>query len=703
MEKAIVAISSDFLDAFAALPRQIQGKVTEFINKFRNNPRSPGINYEKINNAIDKKICSVRIDDTYRGIVVRQEETGVYLLLWVDHHDDAYAWAQRKKCIINPVTGNIQVFDVITEVPEKTEKQSSLFSGISDEELISLGIPEEQISLVRTIASEEMLYSLKELFPEDAYEALEWLANGFSVQEVSQLFKSDSDDEKDKDDKEIKDDNFAAALDNARSQKNFVIIDDEDELRRIIAEPLEKWRVFLHPTQRKLVTKDYNGPACILGGAGTGKTVVAMHRAKYLASKAKGNEKILFTTYTTNLAEDIKENLRKICTEDEMRHIEVINLDAWVMQFMRERGFSYSIVYDDQLEEIWENAIALAADNSGFTPRFYSDEWLKVISPQEAYTKEAYMKASRIGRGTRLDRKARLQVWNVIEEYKALMKDKQIRDVETAMYECRLLIEKNPGMLPYSAVIVDEAQDFSTNAFRLLRSIAGEQHKNDMFIVGDAHQRIYKNKVVLSKCGINVRGRSSYLRINYRTTEEIRKYAFGLLKGIPFDNLDIDYDHGKICQSLTHGITPIAKNFNSATEELEYIIDEIKKLQSSGTDLKSICIVARTNKLLDDYIKGLSGRGIKTYEIKRSKIDDRSFEGVRVATMHRVKGLEFKHVFVVAVNKRIVPLHSAINTTDPVASEESLTAEKCLLYVALTRAQKTAYITSYGQLSELII
>jgi len=167
--------------------------------------------------------------------------------------------------------------------------------------------------------------------------------------------------------------------------------------------------------------------------------------------------------------------------------------------------------------------------------------------------------------------------------------------------------------------------------------------------------------------------------------------------------LDIDYDHGKICQSLTHGITPIAKNFNSATEELEYIIDEIKKLQSSGTDLKSICIVARTNKLLDDYIKGLSGRGIKTYEIKRSKIDDRSFEGVRVATMHRVKGLEFKHVFVVAVNKRIVPLHSAINTTDPVASEESLTAEKCLLYVALTRAQKTAYITSYGQLSELII
>ena len=297
MEKAVIAISSDFFDAFAALPRQIQGKVTEFVNKFRVNPRSPGINYEKIKNAQDNKIWSVRIDDTYRGIVVREEKSGVYILLWVDHHDNAYAWAQRKKCIINPATGNVQVFDAITEVPEKTEVQSDIFSGISDRELISLGIPEEQLSLVRTITSEEMLYSLKNSFPEDAYEALEWLVNGFTVEEVSELFASD--------DKVIKDGNLATALDNAWSQKSFVVIEGEEELRRIMAEPLEKWRVFLHPTQRKIVKKDYNGPARVLGGAGTGKTVVAMHRAKYLAAKMQGNEKILFTTYTTNLAGDI--------------------------------------------------------------------------------------------------------------------------------------------------------------------------------------------------------------------------------------------------------------------------------------------------------------------------------------------------------------------------------------------------------------
>ncbi len=274
MSKAVIAISSEFLDAFAALPRQIQSKVTEFIKKFRSNPRSPGINYEKIKNAKDKNICSVRIDDTYRGIVVRQEKTGTYLLLWVDHHDDAYAWAENKKCIINPVTGSIQVFDLTTEVQETTEEQSNIFRGVSDKELISLGVPEEQIPLVRSIASEEGLYSLKESFSEDAYEVLELLANGFSVQEISQWIESD--DEKAK----VKDDNLATALDNARSQKSFVVIEGEEELLRIMAEPLEKWRVFLHPTQRKLVKKDFNGPACVLGGAGTGKTVVAMHRAK---------------------------------------------------------------------------------------------------------------------------------------------------------------------------------------------------------------------------------------------------------------------------------------------------------------------------------------------------------------------------------------------------------------------------------------
>ena len=269
------------------------------------------------------------------------------------------------------------------------------------------------------------------------------------------------------------------------------------------------------------------------------------------------------------------------------------------------------------------------------------------------------------------------------------------------MYECRVLLAKDTTNT-YSAVIVDEGQDFSTNAYKLLRTIVSDERPNDIFIVGDAHQRIYNKRAVLSKCGINIRGRSSYLRINYRTTEEIRKYAFAVLKNIPFDNLDDEYEAEFHCQSLTHGDYPKIKNFKTANEENEYIINEVSALAKGGVQLKDICLVARTHKFLDDYKRELPNAGIKVYEIKRNKLDDRSFDGIRVATMHRVKGLEFPYVFVVAANNRVIPLASTINENDPVSKNETLTSEKCLLYVALTRAQKATYITSYGAKSEFI-
>lgn len=220
------------------------------------------------------------------------------------------------------------------------------------------------------------------------------------------------------------------------------------------------------------------------------------------------------------------------------------------------------------------------------------------------------------------------------------------------MYECRKVLENKKLTGQYTSIIVDEGQDLSPSAYRLLRALAGDEHQNDIFVVGDSHQRIYRNKAVLPKCGINVRGRSSYLRINYRTTKEIRKFSFGLLNGVSFDDLDEDYDNGKGCQSLTHGDKPEIKEFATSEEELDYLVSRIHELESSGVEQKNICIVARTHKLLDNYIAGLQRAGIKSYEIKANKTDDRSFEGVRIATMHRLKGLEFYHVFAVAVNKR---------------------------------------------------
>lgn len=691
-----VAISSDFLTAFARLPRQVQGKVTEFVNKFRNNPMSPGINYEKLNSGIDKKIFSVRIDDTYRGIVVRQQEVGVYLLLWVDHHDEAYQWAARKRCEVNPKTGAIQVFDVQTVVEQaSTPDKVTLFALAKDDELIKLGVPEIQLDFVRSFISKEDFYKAEQSMPHDAYEHLSWLAEGFPMEEVLELVLEEQN-------TSSASDNLATALDVPTTLKSFVVVDGEDELRRIMAEPLEKWRVFLHPTQRKIARKEYSGSARVLGGAGTGKTVVAMHRAKHLASKCEGQQRILMTTFTANLAADIRENLRKICTVEELRRIEVIHLDAWVNQFLRESGFSAQIGYDDVIKPLWERAVLLANIDLPFETSFYEEEWNRIVIAQEALTLEKYVKATRNGRGTRLDRKKRMHIWKVFENYQNLMKENQIRDINTSMYESTKLLQSAGRKPRYASIIIDEGQDFSDNAYRLIRALAGEEHPNDIFIVGDSHQRIYRNHPILSKCGINIRGRSSILKINYRTTEEIRKQALLLLKGISFDDLDEGFDLGDKCQSLTHGEKPIVENFGNANDEFDFLLREVKKLKDNGVSLTDICVVARTKKLVDDYIALFTRAGIRSYAIKRNKVDDRSFDGLRVATMHRVKGLEFKYVFIAAVNNRIIPLSSAINKTDAVSEEESITSEKCLLYVAMTRAQKGVYITSYGRKSEFL-
>ena len=707
---ATVAISSDFLTAFSKLPKQIQGKVTEFINKFRNNPKSSGINLEKLP-AIDKNMRSVRIDNTYRGIVVYQEESSVYLLLWVDHHDEAYEWAKRKTCRVNSKTGALQVFDVQTvEVTEESKPSTTttLFSRISIEDMIALGTPKELVPYLKSIPDKETFYSSKDSLPSDVYENLSWIAEGFDPKEIIEMINDDTG-ESSQDEADTKPEqampvteDFSVALKNSESKKSFVVIEGEEELRRIMAEPLEKWRVFLHPTQRKIVKKNYKGSARVLGGAGTGKTVVAMHRAKYLASQLSDDERILFTTFTANLAEDIKSNLRKICSLEELQKIEVINIDAWVMRFLSEVGFSAKIDYGEEIDNLWQSAVVNSLTELDYQWSFYKDEWNRVVIPQEALSLEKYVKAKRTGRGVRLDRKKRIEVWKVFDAYLSLMKEEQIRDINMAMYECSKLFKNNGTKNKYAHIIVDEGQDFSDNAFRLLRTIAGEERPNDIFIVGDSHQRIYNNYPTLSKCGINVRGRSSILKINYRTTEETRRYAFALLNGISFDDLDDDIDLGDKCRSLVHGEAPVVKCFADANEELSYLNDCISDLQDRCVPLKNICIVARTNQLVKDYSAQLTKSGYSVYQIKRSKADDLTHDGIRIATMHRVKGLEFQYVFIVSANNRIVPLEAAIDHSDPISERESYTAEKCLLYVALTRAQKQAYITCYGKKSELI-
>lgn len=696
MGKATVAISQDFFNSFAALPKSKQNKVMEFLSKFRSNPEANGFNYEKIKNASDPNMHSVRIDDAYRAILIREEEANVYLLLWVDHHDEAYDWAVRKRCILNHTTGSIQVYEMqetsqpMARIPSE---EKLLFEAISDGVLQKLGVPEELIAYVRTL-TDKNFDSAKEKLPRDAFEALDYVHVGLDPEEViAELYGETSADSTG---------DLASALQNPITKMQFYVAEGEEDLKAMMNAPLELWRVYLHPSQRRIVRKEYKGPARILGGAGTGKTVVAMHRAKELAAHCLGNERILFTTFTENLAADIQDNLRKICTPDIMKHIEVVNLDQWVNRYLRAHEYPYTIVYGDQIAEMWKRAESYTGEDFDLPEGFFQEEWETVVQAQNIQTLAEYAKVPRPGRGVRLDRKLRMRVWKVFEEYRTLMDEEKVCDAACAMNECAQLLFVGPEVRLYASVIVDEGQDFGPSAYRLLRAIAGSEHTNDLFIVGDAHQRIYKNKVILSRCGINVRGRSGKLRMNYRTTEEIRHSAMNMLSGLSFDDLDDGVDDGKGYVSLSHGDQPSVSVYATQDQEADELVKCIQEQIAAGVDPREICVVARTNALVDDYKKYLAAAGIDSFEVKRRQADDRSRMGVRLAIMHRVKGLEFITVFIVAANKNYIPLKSAINRTDPAEREAAIVSERCLLYVAMTRAKKKVMISSYGAISEFL-
>lgn len=708
ISKVKVAISSDFMNAFAAVPKNMQGKVLEFITKFRNNPSASSINYEKIAEFKDSTLRSVRIDQTYRGIVKKPESGNVYMLLWVDNHDKAYAWAKNKKCNINPETGSLQIYDVgdsqladELDIPPPEKYQDSLFASIHDRHLLKLGVPEDLLPLVRNIFSDEQLEQVVTQLPTEANEALTALAAGYTLDEVFREFDKSAD-EKEKIDAE----NYEAALENPDTKRRFFVVEDDLILQEILEAPLEKWRVFLHPSQRSLVEKDWNGPVRVLGGAGTGKTVVAIHRAKWLAENAftDENDNILFTTFTRNLAADIKENLSKICPGKLMRRIEVVNLDRWVSGFLRKNEYIYDIDYGRRTRPLWEKALTLVPGELGYDESFYREEWDRVIQPQAISTFNDYLKASRVGRGTRLSRQNRKAIWPVFEEYRVLLNENNLREVDDAMQDACTIIRDKGDILPYKAIVVDEAQDMSAHAFRLIRQmIPGGEQKNDLFIVGDAHQRIYRHKVILGRCGIKIIGRGRKLKINYRTTEENRRWAVNLLKGLTFDDLDGGEDDQKGYKSLIHGIVPKVECTESFQAELDILIKYIDQIEQEGGSLSEICLVARTHDLLKQYEGALKAKGKETYFIRRSEAEDRRKPGVRLATMHRVKGLEFDRVIIAGVNDGIVPLKVEWATTsDPVIQSDRETQERALLYVAATRAKREVVVSCFGKPSRFI-
>lgn len=694
-QKFRVAVYDEFLDAFARLPRAQQKKVSQFMRKFRSDPTSSAINYEKISTFRDPNMRTVRIDQQYRAVILKPEQGNVYVLLWVDNHDEAMAWAAPKQVVIHPETGSLQV--LIAEpapaaAPVVTKAAAAappLYGQWSDSDLIGLGVPELALPQVRAIRAESELDLLAATLPPEAYEALFFLGSGSSLEEVRQALAVEKPVAIDPTD-------FSAALETATSQRRFHVVTDDQELEAILDAPLEKWRIYLHPSQRRIVTASFNGPARVLGGAGTGKTVVAMHRAKHLATQVfTGDEdRILFTTFTVNLAHDIQDSLQKLAPPAAMRRIEVVHLDKWVSDFLKSQGYDYRIEYWDMkgspLPELWESALADKPEQVELPRAFFREEWDFVVQPAGCASYDAYRDAPRVGRGVRLSRQQRKAIWPVFEEYRNLLEAKRIREPLDAMRDVVELLKKLKGRSRYRAVIVDEAQDMSTIAFQVLRAIAPEE-PNDLFIVGDGHQRIYRRQVSLAKAGVKITGRSRKLYINYRTTDEIRRFAVALLHDVHVDDLDEGVDDNKKYKSLMHGSAPRIERCGSFAKEVQTIAEFVK----AADDPKSTCLVTRTHQDLDQYDAALRELGIATYRIRRSEAEDRDKPGLRLATMHRVKGLEFDRMIIAGANEGKVPLLAGdAESDDRGVREEAELRERALFYVASTRARRELLITS---------
>lgn len=687
--KPKVALSQDFLGQLAKISSAIQGKILKWAIKFQADPTDASTNYEKINGARDDNLRSVRIDQDWRGIVFKPKQGDVYVLLYVDHHDDAYSWAVNRKIAVNPVTGAMQVV-VLTEVaasipgaaiannPLLASESPALFADFSDQDFLALGTPEALLPNVRAIRTEADLDALQPILPLESYEGLFLVAAGDSVNQILGARET-------RVDKVIDTEDFVTSLQTPESQSRFVMVSDDAALAAILNAPLSQWRVFLHPTQNKLAVGDRSGPMRVLGGAGTGKTVLAMHRAKWLAeNRCQGGKKVLFTTFTKNLATDIEDNLKTLCSAATLEKIEVKNLDAWVHAFLRSQKYEHSIVYNrrEAAHDAWQNALTLKNPSLSLDDRFYEDELEQVVLAQGISTLDEYRMARRSGRGVTLTRAKRDGIWPVFEEYRSQLAARKLKEVDDAYRDAAMLIAQDTAVAArYAAIVVDETQDFGPQALRLLRALVPPA-PNDLFFVGDGHQRIYtRNRAAMSRCGIAIQGRSRKLYINYRTTEEIRRQAVALLEGIEIDDMDEGVDEDKRYKSLSHGPKPTIEHVETMEQAFEMIKAQLLPRLDVAPEMlpPAICVITATKTLREQVNQYLRQLGIETHVIEANGRDSADRKAVRLATMHRAKGLEFDCVIVLA---------TSCQPTDPARFE----TQQKLIYVALTRAKREAVL-----------
>lgn len=681
-------IADSFIDSLAKLNGQEQKAVKNTSFDLQVNPAHPGMQFHKLKKSKDENFWSVRVNQDLRIIVHRTEQS--LLLCYVDHHDDAYAWAARRRIERHPRTGAAQMVEIRETMEQETSQPASapqpsvpgksfLFAEVSDDTLLDYGVPSDWLEDVRQATEDSILHLIDHL-PQEAAEALLDLATGTTPQ-IPAAETPDSD-----------------PFNHPDAQRRFRVLANQEELERALEFPWEKWTVFLHPTQQSYVERAYSGPTRISGSAGTGKTIVALHRAVHLAHQ-NPQARILLTTFSKTLANALKRKLfcligRESALADRI-HIQSIQSLAYSLYT---KAFGQPNLASANLIRSLLKQAAADSNAAHFTEHFLFGEWTEVVDAWQLRDWQAYRDVPRLGRKTRIGGRQREELWTIFEQVRRGLAERNIMTWSGVF--AAVTQHATNGRTGFEHVIVDEAQDMGVAEMRLL-AVLGGSRPDGLFFTGDLGQRIFQQPYSWKALGVDVRGRSHRLRICYRTSHQIRRQADLLLPG-SLNDVDGIEESRKGTVSIFNGPPPQIETFSSQDEEARFVGEWIEeRLEDDGLKPHEIGLFVRDKPQIRRARQAASQAGVQTIELS-DKVEVTP-EHLSLSPMHLAKGLEFRAVAVMACDDEIVPLQERIDTVfDESDLEEVYNTERHLLYVACTRARDQLLVTAVDPASEFL-
>ncbi|MET8354539.1 UvrD-helicase domain-containing protein [Micromonospora sp. NPDC005206] len=691
------------------LTRADIGAVYEFMHKFRHNPENPGLNLKALNR--ESRLMSARVNKDYRALLLHIAERD-YLLVAVKHRGEVYDDLTRYAYRINRVTGGIEVIDmapvgdsiigrVVPPEPEPEPAQKPLFDTYTDAQLLELGVSEPLLPQIRELTTEAQLLELLDRAPQLTTDVLFALFDGTPYDDVLQQVTDPV-----RADEPVDPEDFEAAVERPATQ----VTSDDEALQAMLGEAFERWQIFLHPTQRKLVERRYNGPARVGGGPGTGKTIVALHRVAHLARQLPpGVDKpILLTTFNRNLAADLRTRLMALGGQELVSRVDIVNIDRLASRVVAEAkaGGSRRVVDDNRVLELWDEFL-IETGETAWEAEFLAAEWNQVILGQVLNSRTDYFKARRPNRGRSLSRIERDQVWQLTERFTTWLENRGVwtwrqvaqraarLEMDRTGHTTGVAGEASGGFYRprYRHVVVDEAQDLSAAHWKMLRAMVAPG-PDDMFLTGDTHQRIYDNHVTLSSLGVNIRGRSSRLTLSYRTTRQILADALQIMTGEVYDDLDGGEEDLAGYRSLLRGGRPIFHGAPTWAQERDLIVEQLRSWGNPTDGSVAICVP--TKDLAADVISRLEADGLAVVEIGPD--GPKRPDGVHIGTMHRFKGLEYQRMIIAGVSDGLVPrqMISKYRDTDAKRYQRERQRDRSLLFVAATRPRDELAVLWHG-------